>query len=262
MTRKLKRLREFDIALQIKRDDFINPPRAAQRHWLLNQALTEFAANLKHLDRIAKNFVPGQESEHTSDRTQAVLSKQEIMEDWQIPLMEAMADFVTESHGDVLEIGFGRGVASEFIQARGVKSHTIVECNDAIVADFEQWRQQYPDRDIRLIHGKWQDTLDQFASYDAIFFHAYPLNEAEYLEQAVNSTTFAEHFFSTAAGHLRSGGIFTYLTHEIDSFSRAHQRAVFTHFSEFTLKVVDLSLPADVNDAWWADSMVVIKAIK
>lgn len=262
MTRKLKRLRDFDVSLQIKRNDFINPPRAAQRHWLLNQAVAEFAANLKHLDRVAKNFVPGQETQRASDRTQAVLSQDEIMEDWQIPLMAAMADIVTETHGDVLEIGFGRGVSSEFIQARGVISHTIVECNDAIVADFQRWRQQYADRDIRLIHGKWQDSLDQFASYDGIFFHAYPLNEAEYLEQAVNSATFAEHFFSTAANHLRRGGIFTYLTHEIDSFSRVHQRAVFNYFSQFTLKVVELSLPPDVKDAWWADSMVVIKAIK
>ncbi len=38
------------------------------------------------------------------------------MEDWQTPLMQAMARHVTETHGDVLEIGFGRGVSAEFIQ--------------------------------------------------------------------------------------------------------------------------------------------------
>ena len=220
MIRKLKRLREFDISLQIKREDFINPPRTAQRNWLLNQAMAEFTANLKHLNQTAQHFVSGETSQRAFDRTQALLTEDEIMEDWQIPLMRAMAEVVTETHGEVLEIGFGRGVSSDFIQAQGVKSHTIVECNDAIVADFQRWRTQYADRDIRLIHGKWQDTVDQFAHYDGIFFHAYPLNEMEYLETAVNSATFAEHFFSTATIHLREGGIFTYLTHEIDSFSR------------------------------------------
>ena len=52
------------------------------------------------------------------------------MEDWQTPLMKAMARHVTESHGDVLEVGFGRGVSAELIQRLGVASHTIVEPND------------------------------------------------------------------------------------------------------------------------------------
>lgn len=263
MTRRLKRLREFDIVLQIKNEDFINPPRMAQRNWLLNKALTEFASDLKHLDHCAKRFVPGQEIERVSDRGQARLSEEEIMEDWQIPLMTAMADIVTEFHGDILEIGFGRGVSAELIQTRGVSSHTIVECSDAIIADiFQPWRARYPDRDIRLVHGLWQDTIEQLKTYDGIFFHTYPLNEAEYLRLAVNSATFAEHFFSTAAQHLRDGGIFTYLTHEIDTLSRGHQRAVFQYFKEFTLRRVALSLPQDVKDAWWADSMIVIKAVK
>ncbi len=262
MTRRLKRLRDFEISLRIKNDNFITPPRTAQRNWVLNKALSEFASDLNDLDRSTKHFVPGGEADRISDRTHQVLTDDQIMEDWQIPLMEAMADIVTETHGDVLEVGFGRGISADLIQARGVRSHTIVECNDSIVDAYQTWRQQYPDQDIRLIHGKWQDTLDQFLQYDGIFFHAYPLNEAEYLEQVVNSTTFAEHFFATAANHLHDGGIFTYLTHEIDSFSRTHQRAVLQYFKEFTLSVVDLTMPTDVKDAWWANSMVVIKAIK
>ena len=36
-----------------------------------------------------------------------------IWEDWQLPLMQAMAGIVTETHGEVLEIGFGRGGFSD-----------------------------------------------------------------------------------------------------------------------------------------------------
>ena len=185
------------------------------------------------------------------------------MEDWQVPIMRAMADVATETHGDVLEIGFGRGVASTFLQEGGVRSHTVVECNDSVVERFHEWKAGYPTQDIRLLHGRWQDVDAEMGLYDGIFFHTYPLNEEEVMAYVHKSTTFAEHFFDTAARHLKDGGCFTYLTNEIDSFSRAHQRSLFSHFSSFTLSLVGpLMLPVDVKDAWWADSMVVVKAVK
>lgn len=263
MTRRLRRRPEFEVVLQIRDETFIRPPREAQRNWLLNRAIDEFVDDLTHLDTVSKRFVPGTDQVRFADRTQAQLADQDIMEDWQIPVMKAMARMVTETHGDVLEVGFGRGLSADFIQAEGVRSHTIVECNDAVVEHYHAWAQQYPNRDLRLIHGTWQETTDQLDRYDGIFFHTYPLNEEEYIEHVARSVTFAEHFFPTAAAHLRPGGIFTYLTNEIDSLSRAHQRLVFRYFTSFTLEVVDsLDLPEDSRDALWGDSMVVIKAVK
>jgi guanidinoacetate N-methyltransferase len=74
--------------------------------------------------------------------------------------------------------------------------------------------------------------------------------------------TFAAGFFPVAAAHLRKGGVFTYLTNEIDSLGRAHQRLLFDHFSSLRLQRVALTLPADVRDAWWADCMVAVAAVK
>jgi guanidinoacetate N-methyltransferase len=178
-------------------------------------------------------------------------------------VMRAMTSIVAEAHGDVLEVGFGRGVSAMLIQEAGVRSHTIVECNDSVVERFHRWREQYRERDIRLVHGRWQDTVDRLGQYDGIFFHTYPLNEEEYLEQVVRSVTFAQGFFPVAAAHLREGGIFTYLTNEIDSLSRAHQRLLFRHFREFTVRLVGpLALPEDSRDDLWGDSMVVIRAVR
>lgn len=260
----IRRFPDFDVELRIRNDQFVNPPRQAQRNWLLSRALDEFAADLKHLNTISKDFVSGTDLSGINDRTHSKLEEQEIMEDWQMPLMRAMAHNVTDSHGDILEIGLGRAVSSTYIQDCGVKSHTIVECNNYIVEHFfPEWRSRYPDKDIRLIHGKWQDVIDQLELYDGIFFHTYPLNETEFIEQALKSTTFAGHFFPTAAAHLRKGGSFTYLTHEIESLSREHQRLIFKHFRSFILSVVgSLPIPENCIDAWWADSMAVIKAIK
>jgi guanidinoacetate N-methyltransferase len=263
MTRRIKRLHQLDLSLEIKDPAFIRPPREAQRNWLLNQAVNEFVGNLLHLDRLAAQFVPGVERSELSDRTHSELRDEDIMEDWQHPIMQAMAEIVTAAHGDVLEIGFGRGVSADYIQHCSAASHVIVECNESVAARFTAWRDRYPARDIRLIFGRWQDVTDQLGMYDGIFFHTYPLSEEEYLDYVVKSETFAEHFFATAAAHLRPGGVFTYMTNEIDSLGRGHQRALFRFFSSFEARVVGpLHLPATIRDQWWADSMVVIKAVK
>ena len=263
MMRRLRRLNDFELEVRITNDRFIRPPRESQRNWLVNRALNEFVDELHHLDEVAARLVPGRDHVPLADRAQADLRDQDIMEDWQLPVMKAMADAVTASHGDVLEIGFGRGASATFIQDAGVRSHTIVECNDAVVERFRQWRERYSSSDIRLIHGRWQDTTAQLDEYDGIFFHTYPLDEAEYIEQVVRSVTFAQHLFPTAEQHLRPGGSFSYLTNEADSLGRAHQRLLLRHFTSFTLSVVaDLELSQDSGDDLWADSMVIVRAVK
>ena len=262
MTKKIKRTENFEIVLEIKSEAFIRPPRDSQRNALLNNALSEFSDNLQSLNELAARFVGGKPRISLEDRTQKVLSDDEIMEEWQIPLMQAMAEVVTESSGDILEVGFGCGVSATLIQERKVRSHTIIECNDSVVERFFEWKELFKGEKINLVHGLWQDTIDTLGFFDGIFFHTYPLNEEEYMKNVHGRATFAEHFFETAAKHLRSGGIFTYFSNEIDSLGRGHQRALFKHFSSFSLKVIDLKIPNDIKDTWWADSMVIVKAVK
>ena len=163
---------------------------------------------------------------------------------------------------DLLQLATQFEADRAMIQEQQVRSHTIIECNDSVVERFHAWKTAYPGQDFRLVHGLWQDTIDALGLFDGIFFHTYPLNEEEYMKYVAGTVTFAEHFFATAAAHLRPNGAFTYFSNEIDSLSRAHQRALFQHFSSFSLQTVRLDLPADVKDTWWANSMVVIKAVK
>lgn len=262
MTRKLRRHRAYEISLEIRDDAFIRPPHDAQRNWLLNRFLREAGEDLQALDAVARRFVPGGQRELPADMRTAKLSDDEIMEDWQLPLMEAMARVAARPGGDVLEIGFGRGVLSGLIQRSGVRSHTIVECNQHVLARFDRWREAFPDCDIRIVPGLWQDVMSSLGTFDAVFFHTYALDEDEAVELLSSSVTFAGSFFPVAAAHLRPGGVFTYLTNEIDSLGRAHQRLLFDHFSSLSLQRVALTLPPDVHDAWWADSMVAIAAVK
>ena len=50
-----------------------------------------------------------------------------VMMDWEAPIMEKSAEYICQSKGDILEIGFGMGICSDYIQAQEVNSHTIVE---------------------------------------------------------------------------------------------------------------------------------------
>jgi len=264
--RKVRRTANFDLVLDVGNEQFVRPPRDAQRHWLLNRVVREAADDLQALDAIARRFVPGLTESITDrtsvDRTEAELAEVDIMEDWQIPLMEVMSGLVARPDAHLLEIGFGRGISAEVIQRHGVASHTIVECNPSVCRRFMEWRARYAERRIELVTGKWQDTLPRLGLFDAIFFHTYALNEAESTELLSRSVTFAEPFFESAAAHLRKGGVFTYLTNEIDSLGRTHQRALLSWFKSFSVQVVSFEIPGDVRDAWWADTMAVVVAVK
>ena len=207
--KKIKRSGDFEVVVEIKNTEFINPPREAQRNAVLNRAVKEFTADLNALHDQTKKFVPGEYVNYGAlDRHQKVMQEEEIMEDWLIPVMKVMAQVVSEKGGDILEIGFGRGISADMIQEHPIASHTIIECNDAVVDTYHDWKKNYADKDIRLVHGLWQDTIDDLGQFDGIFFHTYPLNEDEYMRYVHGSITFAEHFFSHARDHLRPGGGF------------------------------------------------------
>jgi len=255
-----------EVTFRLKAPEFISTPRPEQRDWLLRQALAESADDLEHLDRIATRFVPGAPPRLHGDYPdvgERRLERDEIMEDWQVPIMREMARLVASPDRDVLEIGFGRGVAATFVDERRPRSHTIVEPNPFVIEEwFEPWRSERKDRDIRLLRGRWQDVTSELERYDGILFHAFPLDEREFIEHVLESVTYAEHAFGPMAALLRPGGVFTYLTTEIDSLARRHQRALFAHFREISLSVLSLEIPADTRDAWWADSMVIVRATR
>ncbi|MFL6258517.1 MAG: amino acid adenylation domain-containing protein [Thermoanaerobaculia bacterium] len=272
-----RRSPRYELTLALPDDRFVAAPAANQRSWVLNQLMDEAASDLEYLDRQVRGFVTGSErpliqgegwgaGEARYDGSQLQIHGQQVMQDWESPLMEEMARVVTEEGGDILEVGFGMGISATFIQEHGrksgIRSHTIVECNEEVMAHFERWRAGYPDRDIRLIRGRWQEVTGRLGVYDGVFFDTYHNDEKEFADHILDEVTFAEHFFPTAAACLRPGGIFTYYSNEIDTFSRCHQRRILEHFRSLTLSAVrGLQPPPDCN-YWWADSMVVARAVK
>ena len=263
--RKIKRSNAFEVTVTINDENFIRPPKDSQRNAVLNRALKEFVGELNILNEQTKDFVPGATTTEILqiDREQKIMQDQEIMEDWQIPLMQEMANAIAEDGGDILEIGFGRGISARMIMEHPINSYTSIECNDDVITTyFEPFKEEFGTKNINLCHGLWQNHIQSLGQYNGILFHTYPLNDDEYAQYVNGSVTFAQHFFEHACNHLKPGGAFTYFSNEIDSLSREHQHLLLKYFSSFSVKVVALEMPDDVKDTWWANSIVVIKAIK
>jgi guanidinoacetate N-methyltransferase len=80
-----------------------------------------------------------------------------VMMEWETPLMKKHAEVVTKNGGDILEIGFGMGISSNFIHQSGVKSHTIIELKKDIYQKALEWynSEEYkPIREIRFKNAK------------------------------------------------------------------------------------------------------------
>ena len=93
----------------------------------------------------------------------------EVMMNWEAPIMEKSAEYVCQSKGDILEIGFGMGICSDYIQAQGVNSHTIVEIHPQVIEKLKIWAE---DKDnVTIVEGNWNSV--ELGSYDGIFIDTY-----------------------------------------------------------------------------------------
>lgn len=92
----------------------------------------------------------------------------EVMMSWEAPIMEKSAEFVCQNGGDILEIGFGMGIASDYIQAHNPTSHTIIEMHPQIAERARAWASDKPN--VTIIEGDWIKEIDSLGNFDGIFF--------------------------------------------------------------------------------------------
>ena len=97
-------------------------------------------------------------------------SDAEVMMNWEAPIMEKSAEFICHNKGDILEIGFGMGICSDYIQAQGVNSHTIVEIHPQIIERLNAWANGKSN--VTVIEGDW-NSVSGLGTYDGIFIDTY-----------------------------------------------------------------------------------------
>jgi hypothetical protein len=266
--RVIRHLRGADVEVLV-RNDYVRTPAERQRVWLVNRAVDELVDALARADADAGTLVTGRERTPVADggwETRAAsvrdgtleIAGQAVMQDWEAPLMQRMAQRVCEGGGHVLELGFGLGLSAGMIDGACAR-HTIVELNGEVAAAARRWSATAR-TPTAVLQGSWQDVMPRLGTFDGIFMDTFPVDDAEYERAVVRDATVAETFFAMAAGHLSDRGRLVYYTNEVDSLSRRHQRALLRSFSRFEVEVVRGLRPPDDCDYWWHDTMAVVAA--
>jgi protein-L-isoaspartate O-methyltransferase len=95
----------------------------------------------------------------------------QVMMDWENVVMEKSANYICQNAGDILEIGFGMGIAADYIQANTINSHTIVENHPQIIEKAKAWAANK--NNVTIIEGDWYTVKDSLSTYDGIFYDTF-----------------------------------------------------------------------------------------
>jgi spermidine synthase len=140
--------------------------------------------------------------EFHEDRIWCADFHQEVMMEWERPLMERMADEACHNAGDVLEVGFGMGISAGCIQRHQPRSHTIVECHPQVLQRLRAWATDKPN--VVIVEGMWQDVVHTLGQYDGILWDTFGG-----VDSFSNRKLFPP-FFEFVKAALRPGGRFTF----------------------------------------------------
>eukprot|EP00043_Microstomoeca_roanoka_P027235 m.13863 g.13863 ORF g.13863 m.13863 type:complete len:356 (-) comp7440_c0_seq2:254-1321(-) len=99
-------------------------------------------------------------------------SQRGVMMMWEKPLMEAHAELMCRTSGDVLNVGFGLGLVDTAIQSHHPRSHTIIEAHPEVYKKMiaDGWDKK---PGVTIIHSRWQDAVESLPQFDAIFFDTF-----------------------------------------------------------------------------------------
>lgn len=175
-----------------------------------------------------------------------------VMEDWETPYMQELANTACTNGGVILELGYGMGISARFIQEHAIEKHIIIEANAAVAEKAREFAKTAPHPTV-VLEGLWEEVIDQVpdGSVDGILFDTYPLTEEEIYQNHFN-------FFQVAYAKLKQGGIFTYYSDEVDHFGEVHlrklQEAGFV-LENIKSKVTPIDPPADC-EYWKAKTIL------
>ncbi len=214
------------------------PPRTWLSQWKKRDVIVEETRE-GYLDRPA-DYVGGE----------LLVGGIEIMQDWERPLMKALAQEAAKSNGHVLEVGFGMGISATHLIEAGAASYTVIEPHPGVLEFFEKWAKEQP-VPVRAVQGFWEDVIDDLDQFDGILFDTYPVSEGEWSEPVYLS------FISKAAEHLRPGGVFTFYSGHPEALPDSEAELIRRHFTNLVqYPFKGLEPPKDCQ-YYKADQMIV-----
>lgn len=178
-----------------------------------------------------------------------------VMEDWEDGYMQELARIAGSEGGRVLEVGFGMGISAGYLQQEAIREHVILEANHEVFERLEEFARsaQTP---VVALEGFWEDLTGGLASksFDGILFDTYPLTPED-----IHANHFP--FFAEAYRLLRPGGVLTYYSDEIDSFSPAHRAMLeAAGFENIEHTVCAVTPPADCQ--YWKSRTILAPIVR
>ena len=119
--------------------------------------------------------------------TGSICNDMEVMMDWESSIMSASAAYITQNGGNILEIGFGMGIASGYIQSHSISSHTIIENHPQIISKAIEWVSGKSN--VTIISQSWSDVTGSLGNYDGIFYDTFGDEESNKFGTTVESLT-------------------------------------------------------------------------
>lgn len=211
--------------------------------------------------------------EYTEDALITKDAKDGVMMSWETDLMKLGCETIVEKGKyleeneedleiNVLNIGFGMGIIDTMIQAKAPTHHYICEAHPDVLKKLKDdgW---FEKKNVTILSGRWQDTLDDLLSQGNVFFNG------------IYYDTFSEHYsdmlelFNFIVGLLKPHGVFSFfngLGADRQVIYEVYKKLVtidlnnygleckFTaiNLPESTLKKDDKSVWDDVKRSYWS----------
>jgi guanidinoacetate N-methyltransferase len=182
----------------------------------------------------------------------------QIMQSWETAYMKRLASIATSKGGHVLEIGFGMGISSSFIQkSKKIKNHTVVECHPLMIdLAKNKFSKQIKSGRLILKEGFWEDVTKKIPSksFDGILFDSCPLDSGVEFFQFFP-------FFNEAFRLLKDGGVFTYFSDEVKEISVRHKKELRNAgFKNIGFKICKVNPPKTCE--YWRHNTIIAPIIK
>lgn len=178
----------------------------------------------------------------------------QVMQEWERPLMKALAKNVAGSNKAILEVGFGMGICAEEIWKIGCSSYTVIEAHPVIAERARQWLVK-TNRKGTVIEGFWEDVIDSLPSFsfDGIIFDTYPLSEDERSRNHFS-------FIPKAKKLLTHDGILTYYSDETSDFRQEHLQLILGNYKHISLERISGLNPPN-NCEYWKENYMILPSL-
>ncbi len=180
--------------------------RSSKKHFVKNEdflsQIPEWEKEYKESDKKYIDFSKADWKKAPAIFTETKLEilGQAVMEEWETPYMKQLAQIASSKGGVVLEIGYGMGISSRFIQEANIQKHIIIEANKQVANKARVFAKKVA-RPVKVLEGLWEEVINKVTddSINGILFDSYPLTEEELYQNHFS-------FFKVAYQKLKLGG--------------------------------------------------------